>query len=73
MSGLPVSETQHWLPKRKTIPDALFRICMGVGASREPSWPLLIVPVLFDRSGLNNLRDSFARAADHNFVQARGH
>jgi hypothetical protein len=60
MSGLP-------FPKRSALQN-LYQ----VGASRKRSWPLVIVPVLSDRSALKNLRDSFARTADHDFVQAMG-
>jgi hypothetical protein len=36
------------------------------------SWTLLIVPSSFRSFRLKNLRDSFFRAADHDFVQAMG-
>ncbi len=32
----------------------------------------MIALALFDRSGLNNLGDSFSRAAAHDFVRAMG-
>jgi hypothetical protein len=43
----------------------------GVGASRKSSRTLLATPRLsFQSFGLKNLRDSFARAADHDFMRA---